>query len=231
VGRTVLLLVGVSLGVLIGIGLFALLDDEPEPVSSPTRPASSSFPPVDHDEQAAAELLAAWERWRTATFFARGSWERRLDSGEPPLRGPVLTVQDPPRRAVVRLGSLVELVDGSVRSCDAELEGTILPGCPTGGSGLSYDARVTQELALVADYVSGDQRPFDVGFGRADNCYRTENRALVPAAPWGLWAEFCFDAETGAMESARVRRQSAVDTEVMVEIRAEVTESDFDFIE
>lgn len=228
-GRTVLVLVGVSVGVLIGIGVFALFDEDPEPLVGEGEPVSTPFPAVEHDERAAAELLTAWERWRTATFYARGSWERRLDNGEPPLRGPVLTVQDPPRRAVVRLGSLVELIDDSVRACDAEIEGVLTPGCQTGASGLSYEERVTRELALVADYVSGEQRSFDVGFGDTAGCYQAENRALLAAAPWGLWAQFCFDGETGAMASARVRRATATDTEVMVEIRAEVSESDFAF--
>ena len=98
-----------------------------------------------------------------------------------------------------------------------------------GGAGMSYEERVAAELTAVAEYVSGETRPFDIGVGRAPGCYRAENRAGLAAASWGLWAEFCFDEETGAMESARIRRASAVDTEVMVEIRAEVTEADFLF--
>jgi hypothetical protein len=128
----------------------------------------------------------------------------------------------------VRLGSLVELIDDAVRTCDSEAGGALALSCLTGRGGLTYDQRVAAEIAVVEGYVSGDGRPFDVGFGTDDGCYRVENRALLPAAPWGLWAEFCFDPESGAMESARVRRDSAVDTEVMVEIRTGVTEADFE---
>ena len=227
-GRVALVISGLSLGVLIGIGMFALLDDDPEPVIGPGQPAATPFPRVDHDEPAAAELVKAWERWRTSTFYARGWWERRLDGGGSPLRGAVLTVQDPPRRAVVRLGSLVESVDGSTRSCDAEVDGAVPPACTAASGGIGYDQRVATEMAVVEDYVFGETRIFDVGRGDIEGCYRAENRSLIAAAPWGLWAEFCFDDATGAMESARIRRDTAVDTEVMIEIRADVTEADFE---
>lgn len=228
-GRAALILVGASIGVLVGIGVFMVLDEDPGPLIGPSAPVDSPFPAVDHDEQAAADLITAWERWRTATFYARGTWERRLDGGGAPLRGTTLTVQAPPRRTVVRLGSLVELVDGSTRTCDAEIEGAVAPACVTGAPGLSYEERVEAELGVVTEYVTGETRPFDVGGGRRPGCYRVENRALLAAAPWGLWAEFCFDEETGAMEWARIRRATATDTEIVVEIRADVTDDDFVF--
>ncbi len=227
-GRVALVVVGVSIGVLVGIGAFALVDDEDDgPVIGPGVPAESSFPAVGHDGAAALDLVAAWETWRTATFYARGVWERRLDSGGGPLRGDVLNVQDPPRRVVVRLGALVELTDGSVRSCDADVDGGLAPTCTPSDAGLSYEARVAAEMALVEGYVIGESRVFNVGLGESEGCYRAENRALLPAAPWGLWAEFCFDPLSGAMRSARIRRDSAVDTEVMFEVRDTVSESDF----
>ncbi|MFQ5556979.1 MAG: hypothetical protein ACE5GB_05665, partial [Acidimicrobiales bacterium] len=80
--RIAAVLIGLSIGVLAGIGAFALLDDESGPASLPTgEPVTSSFPSVDHDEQAAAGLIEAWERWLTGTFYARGTWTRRLDDG------------------------------------------------------------------------------------------------------------------------------------------------------
>lgn len=226
--RAALVIVGVAFGVLLGIGAFVILGDDTPSSVGPSRPAEIVFPAVDHDEVAATELIEAWRRWRTATFYSRGSWERRLDGGDSPLRGEVLTVQDPPRRTVVRLGSLVELIDDAVRTCDAEAGGALAPSCLRGQGGLGYADRVAAEMVRVESYVRGDGRPFDVDFGSDSGCYRVENRTLLPAAPWGLWAEFCFDPESGAMASARVRRDSAVDTEVMVEIRTEVTEADFE---
>ena len=226
-GRVALVISGLAIGVFVGIGLFALFDDDPDPVIGAARVPVNPFPRVEHDETAAADLTAAWERWRTATFYARGWWERRLDSGGTPLRGSALTVQDPPRRVVVRLGSVVELVEGSTRSCDADVDGAVPPLCTAATGGVGYDERVARELSVIEDYVMGDTRTFDVGRGDLDGCFRAENRALLAAAPWGLWAEFCFDDATGAMRSARIRRDSAVDTEVMIEIRADVTDADF----
>ncbi|MFQ5558853.1 MAG: hypothetical protein ACE5GB_15270, partial [Acidimicrobiales bacterium] len=68
---------------------------------------------------------------------------------------------------------------------------------------------------------------YDVGFGDP-GCFLAETNTFDPAASWGLAAEFCFDPDTGAMVKARVRRASAVDTEVMAEVRAPVSEADFD---
>lgn len=226
-GRAALIVVGVSVGVLLGIGAQEWFGDDSAPSVSGPETVSTSFPPVTHDRGSARDLLAAWGRWRTSTFYARGTWERRLDSGGDPLRGPVLTVQDPPRRVVIRLGALLESTDGSVRSCDSEVGGQLSPACIASAGGIGHDERVAAELAVVEGYVTGAARAFDVGPGSRSGCYRAESRTFAAAAPWGLWAEFCFDADTGAMVMARILRDSAVDTEVMIEVRSELTAADF----
>lgn len=182
-----------------------------------------SFPPIDHDPTAADALLAAWERWRTATFVSIGTWTRTVDGVVEPLVGDVYTAQDPPRRLVVRLGAVVERFDGRTAACSPVEEDVVAPPC-TAGEGLGYDEVVARELALVAQYVGGPTRLYDVGTDGA--CFQAELIGAALASPWGRWAEFCFD-DSGALQSARIRRPSAIDVESITTIRTDVTDADF----
>lgn len=220
--------VGLLFGFVAALVIGAIVIDEPSPVVSEGRAVDNRFPAVDHDPEAATELMAAWLRWRTATFIADGTWSRTLDAGGQPLTGPVHIVQDPPRRLVQRLGSTVELFDDAVASCEPADDGTdpVAP-CVSGSSGLTYQQRVDSELALVRAYVTGESRIYDTGRGLIDGCYRAELNAAALGSPWGRWAEFCFDPASGALLSSRIRRQSAIDVEFDEVTSTVVADSDF----
>ncbi len=222
--RVLLAAAGIGIGVLLVLGVDALRGGSADP--RPREPATTSFPAIDHDPAAADELVVAWERWRTATFVSSGTWSRVLDSGGAPLEGPVYTAQDPPRRLSLRLGAVVDEIDGAVARCDLPTEDLIVPDCVSGDTGQGYDERVEREMDLVVQYVSGSTRIYDVGFGAA-GCFRVELEVAALASPWGRWSEFCFDAESGALWSSRTRRQSAVDVEQVIAIRIDVTDDDF----
>ena len=191
---------------LLGVALVVTIrsaDDEPFEVSF--TPIETDFPAVEHDPAAAADLLDAWAAWRIGTFVTVGTWTRTVD-GRPddPLVGDVSLVQDPPRRQVVRLGSLVSDIDDQER----------------------FENLVVTELGLVGGYVLGEDRLYDVA--RVDEaCFHAELMAPALASPWGRWAEYCFDGESGAMVSARVRRQSAIDVEQSIVVTTEVSAADF----
>lgn len=223
--RPVLLVVaGVVAGVVLVLGISALVGDD-DTTDPDLGPVELSFPPVDHDEQAAEDLVVAWDRWRTATFVSSGTWTRTLDGSDAPLGGDTYVAQQPPRRVVVRLGAVIESIDGSVVTCDNPAEPVIVPECSEVDGLLTYDERLRSEMSLVLGYVIGDTRIYDVA--EVDGCFHVE---LIPAAlrsPWGRAAQFCFDDETGALRSSRVRRQSAVDEEVVFSIRSEVGDDDF----
>jgi len=195
-------------------------------VPEPTVIAGVSFPAIDHDPAAADDLVAAWERWRTATFVSIGTWTRTLDDRpDEPLTGDVYVAQDPPRRLVTRLGAVVERQGDEVSACSPTEEDVISPAC-LAGAGIGYEELVIRELGLVRQYVSGDTRIYDID--RSDGgCFRAELIGAALSSPWGRWAEYCFDADTGALQSARVRRVSAIDTESAIQIRPDVTDEDF----
>ncbi len=225
-------MVGIGLALLIGFtaALFIgrIMIDGPQSIVSEGRPVDNPFPAVDHDPDAASDLIDAWARWRTSTFVVDGTWTRTLDSGGPPLTGPVHVVQKPPRRLVERLGARVELFDDRVGSCDPAGEADLPTGpCAAGFTGMTYQQRVDSELALVSGYVTGETRIYDIGRGLISGCFRAELTAAALGSPWGRWSEFCFDPVSGALVLSRVRRQSAVDVEIDKVTSTAVTDSDF----
>ncbi len=222
--RVLLVVGGLGLGLLLVVGVDAVWGGSADTL--PSEPATTSFPAIDHDPGAADDLMAAWERWRTATFVSSGTWSRVLDSGGAPLEGPVYTAQEPPRRLSVRLGAVVEQIDGTVARCDLPTEDLIVPDCVSTDTSRGYDERVEAEMALVVQYVTGSTRIYDVGFGAA-GCFRVELEVAALSSPWGSWSEFCFDDGSGALWSSRTRRQSAIDVEQMAAIRTAVTDDDF----
>ena len=168
-------------------------------------PIQTDFAPVEHDPAAAASLIDAWARWRTGTFVTAGTWTRTVDGRpEDPLVGEVSLVQDPPRRQVVRLGSLVTDINDQER----------------------FENLVVAELGLVGGYVVGADRLYDVA-RVSEVCFQVELIAPALASPWGRWAEYCFDDGSGALVSARVRRQSAIDVERAVVVTTDVSAADF----
>ncbi|MEQ8841578.1 MAG: hypothetical protein RIB98_11400 [Acidimicrobiales bacterium] len=227
--RQLMLVVGgVVAGVVAVLAVAALVlgDDED---AAPTEGIELSFPAIEHDDEAAEALVVAWHRWRTATFVTIGTWTRTLDGDEDPLTGDSFLAQDPPRRVVVRLGAVIESIDGSTVTCDDPTEPVIVPGCTEVAGGSSYGERLRTEMSLVLNYARGDDRLYDVA--TADGCFQVALREAALRSPWGRAAEFCFDDETGALASSRVRRQSAIDTEITSVIRTEVTDDDFGLTE
>ncbi len=218
------LTVGFAAAFLIGRLVFS---DATSPISKGIS-ADTSFPAVDYDPAAAADLVRSWQAWRMGTFITDGTWTRTLDSGRPSLSGPVHVVQDPPRRMTQRLGATVELFDDSVAACEPTTPDDVsVAPCVAGDTGMTYQQRVAVELTRVGGYVEGEKRVYDVGRGLLPDCYRAELKVAALGLPWGRWAEFCFDPNSGALISSRVRRQSAIDVEVDTVTSTVVTEADF----
>ena len=229
--RALIVLLGAVVAAVGVIGVAAIwltvtTDDGDPIVLEPGVTEGVSFPAIDHDPAGAAALVTAWQRWRTASFVSVGTWTRTIDARpDEPLTGDVYVAQAPPRRLVVRLGSVVERHGDEVSACSVSDQVVIAPPC-VAGEGLAYDALVEYELGLVERYVTGPSRLYDVARSSVD-CFRAELVVPASASPWGRWAEYCFDEQTGALRSARVRRRSATDVELVGSIRAEVRDDDF----
>ncbi len=193
----IVVLLGVALVLTVGAG-----DDEPFEVVFD--PVETDFAAVDHDPEAALALIDAWTARRTGTYVASGTWTRTVDGRDDPLVGDVYIAQDPPRRYVLRLGAEVADIADATR----------------------FQALLVDELVLIGGYVTGETRLYDVAFA-GPSCFRAELVVPALASPWGRWAEYCFDDDSGALTSARIRRQSAVDVERIDQLRTDVVPADF----
>lgn len=216
---------GLVIGVVAVLAIAAIVWQGPVGDRGESTPVDVTFPAVDHDRAAAEDLVVAWNRWRTATYASTGTWRRVLDGADAPLEGDIYTAQQPPRRLVVRLGAVIEEIDGEVTTCDSADAEVIVPECTRSTGSLTYDERLRAEMSLVLAYVIGDDRIYDVA--AEGDCFRVELVEAALRSPWGRAAEFCFDAESGALASSRVRRRSAIDEEFTTSIRTEVTDADF----
>lgn len=221
---TLIAAAGVVLGVVVVLGVAAVVVDRDDD-SSLSPVDELSFPAVEHDEVAAQDLVVAWERWRTASFVTEGTWTRTLDGSDAPLTGDVYRAQLPPRRLFIELGSITEEIDGEILVCDSSTAQVIVPDCAGITSSRTFDERVQAEMTLVLGYVIGDTRIYDVS-RRDDGCFGLEVVVPESRSPWGLAAQFCFDDDSGALATSRVRRQSAVDEEITSSIRTDVSAAD-----
>jgi hypothetical protein len=182
--------------------------------------------------EAVDAFLEDFEASLTSTFVSRSTFERFR--GDERVAGSDLTVaQRPPDRLTARDGSVSGQLDGRAVSCtgtgaDAE--------CLVGSEPVDGDAEVEAQLTTVRGYVTGPERlygvvgtePTDVTRigGEDDRCYTLELLRQLPVAPYGTFARFCFDPDTGAPTLLRVERPEAVDVTAAVEISDQVTAGD-----
>ena len=174
---------------------------------------------------AATEFVAAWERSRTATFVATGTWERRSVATGSELTSEAYLAQDPPRRLQEEQGGVQGRVDDRLLLCPSgpdDAAAACALGPPTG---VAYAESVDAEVEALATLVEGPDRLYDV---TADGgCFTLTQQRVEPRAPYGTSATFCFDAATGAPARREVRfERGIVERVVYDEIRAEVTSDD-----
>jgi hypothetical protein len=178
-----------------------------------------------HDEAAEA-FVDAWERSRTATFVVRSDFHRETTAGGE-LDSEVLLVQRPPDHLVHQFGSVEGRLDGRQVGCSPDPAGQTV--CRPAGprSDTSYDETVAREIETFGEYVFGDAHPLYRVRADGDGCYDLRLTRLLPSAPYGDEARFCFDDETGAITFIRIERSEGIDVTEMVEIRTDVRETDF----
>ena len=184
------------------------------------RPSASASDP-------AVALVEAWARYRSATFYAAGTWSR--ESGDARLETASLSVQRPPDRLFVQSGSVAALQDGFVVSC---IPGDIprdtgAGNCRQIGDPIDFDQLVVDEVAQFARLVEGPEPLYLVSFA-STGCFSMSRTRFDPAAArYGSVAEVCFDRRTGALASLdAVHDNGVTETTRYDEIRPNVTDED-----
>lgn len=183
-------------------------------------------PPGEGD--AAAELVAAWERSREATFVAVGTYERRSEVTGASIRSEDVLAQRPPRRLHRQLGGVEGRDDDRLLLCPAPPPGADDPApCHLGPPGpTTYRDSVAREVAGLRA-LTGGKDPLYAVRATDPGCFSLELRRSDPRAPFGIAASFCFDAVTGAPVAHRVEHQGGiVEVLVVTSIRTEVSEAD-----
>jgi hypothetical protein len=183
------------------------------------------------DPDAAAQRFAlAWERSRTATFVAEGTYERRSDVTGARLASEDVLAQRPPDRLHRQLGGVEGRRDDRLLLCPAAPAGDdAVPPCRLAPAGpRSYDEEVAREVAGVRSLTMGAGRLYAVT-ETEEGCFALELERADPRAPFGVDASFCFDQATGAPRSSRVAHEGGiVEVVVVAAIRTDVRDADLE---
>lgn len=216
--RLTLVAVGLLVGLLVGAVLGWVSsrgDDEDDAAGSST---TTSAPET---AEAAAALVDAWERSRTATYLSGSLLERTTADGFI-VEIPIVVAQRPPDR-VVSTGTSVEgVVDGESWVCDEQLDGLL--ECSTTPSTEDRDAEVAAEIERLRGYFDGDLPIYRVS--QTGDCFDLRLTRAIQAPPYGQSARFCFDEESGAPTLQRVERAEGTDEVTLVSVRTDVTAED-----
>lgn len=195
----------------------ALVDPAPDDTTAPV-----PIPAVD--PRAADAFLDAWRESRTGTWRVEATFTRELADGRS-LRAAVVTVQRPPDRLEVGLGSVEGRRDGERFACSAADDGELR--CRAAETTLTYEEEVEREIGRLAALVrERADRLALYTVAHRGSCFDLRLRFSYPAAPYGDEAMFCFDDETGALTRTEIRRPEGVDRTVADEVDAVVSAED-----
>lgn len=188
-------------------------------------------PGYDRAEQTAAPaaLIEAWERSRTATFVATGTYERSSEVTGAEITSADLVAQRPPRRLHRQMGGVDGRDDDRILVCPAPPPGESPAPCQLGPpGGPTYAESVQREVAGLEDLVLGPDPLYAVALDEP-GCFTLDLLRADPRAPFGIEASFCFDDATGAPTARRVRHAGGVEERLVVtEVSAEVADADLE---
>ena len=197
------------------------LDARPDgPPSSP--PASQTDGPTGG---AVDDLVAAFARSRTATYRATGSFERTAPDGAR-LGAEVEIVQRRPDRLLRQFGEVQGRRGDRPLVCPAPAGGGRLE-CDLGPPGPSFDEVVADEVAAFRALVSGPD-PLYVVRRSGDGCWRMVRTRDDPRSGYGMEAELCIDAPSGAMRSITIDHGRVDERTVYTDISTEVADDDLE---
>ena len=174
----------------------------------------------------AAELVAAWERTRTATYHATGTFERR-GAGGAHLSVPVEIAQRPPERLLRQFGEVTGRRGNRPLQCPAPVGGGELE-CHLGPPGRSFDEVVADEVASFRRLVTGDDPLYEVEPADDEGCWRMTRTGPDPRSGFGVEAVVCVDPGTGALRSVEIDHGSVDERTTYDEITPEVTDADLE---
>ena len=172
-----------------------------------------------------AELVTAFERSRTATYHAVGTFERSAPDGAR-FEAEVEIAQRPPDRLVRQFGEVQGRRGDRPLTCPAPAGGGA-PECSLGPAGEPFDEVVAGEVAAFRALVTGPDPLYDVS-PSSDGCWRMVRTRNDPRSGYGMEAELCVDRATGAMRSITIDHGRVDERTEFTDISTEVTDADLE---
>lgn len=185
--------------------------------------AGSAAPPEppSHEDSARA-FLQAWERNRTATYVASGTYQRQTGSNE--LVSQYVLAQRPPQRTTFQFGNVTAVGDDEGRVCSIDPDGEEV--CAPGPRRDSYKESLNAEITTLLSYFFAADPPLYEVVDRGEGCFDLLLRRKHPFPAYGYSSLFCFDDATGALIELYQQREGGIDHLVVDSIRTEVTDGD-----
>jgi hypothetical protein len=204
---------GALAGVLVGLAVAGLtvgsgsLDDRV--VAKPAPDASEEF-------------IAAFQRSLEGTYFVRAVFTRVLSDGRT-LTSNASVAQRPPDSLRRQFGGLTGTIGGRQVVCSTEGGGPF--HCAPGVDAPDHATVISQDVANLRSYFVAPALYQAVRAG--PDCFELTQLRPSAVLPYGSFARFCFDPDTGAIRLLRQDVEGATDTFEATLVRGEVTEQDF----
>lgn len=173
-----------------------------------------------------AALVDAFERSRSATYRAAGTFERVGDDGAR-LEVPVELVQRRPDRLRRQFGEVSGHRGDRALLCPPAQVGRTST-CSLGPPIQTFDELVAEEVGEFRALVAGGdplyevRRPFDGD--RPGDCWALTRTRLDPRGGYGESAELCFDRASGVLADTRIDHGTVDERTHLTEITTDVTD-------
>ncbi len=207
------------LGVLAVVGFAVLVA-----VGVVTGDRSTDDPPAPDPVDA---LVDAYQRSRTATYRAAGTFERVGDDGAR-LEVPVELVQRRPDRLRRQFGEVSGHRGDRALLCPPASVGRVSE-CSLGPPIQTFDELVVAEVAEFRSLVTGSDPLYEVrrpvGLDRRGTCWVLTRTRNDPRGGYGESAELCFDLASGALADTRIDHGTVDEHTSLTDITTEVTDA------
>lgn len=233
----IVVVVGLMIGLVAGTLVAWTLRGDSQPVSMFQNDQHGSVP-LPETEEAAEAFMAAWERSRRAEHIVVSEWHRSTSAGAAVTETRVFAQRLPDRirsgahNRSGRVGNVVytcdrlpitaEQLDAGDATPEVECRSNELD--PEAAAELDPAAMVAEEVELMRRHVEGTYPLYRVS--QEANCFHLRLGRLMLVPPYGYRTTYCFDEESGAVQSLKVERAEGTDTEELRWVTTEVTDDD-----
>jgi hypothetical protein len=179
----------------------------------------SAGPPADASEA----FIASFQRSLEGTYVVEAIYTRELDRGGQ-LRSNVFVAQRPPDSIRRQFGGITGSIGGHEIMCSNDATGAF--HCGPAAPSPDHALEVERDLENLHSYFAPPALYSAVSAG--PDCFELTQLRPSAALPYGSFARFCFDPDTGAIRLQVQHLEGAVDSFEATLVRGDVSAADFD---